>query len=144
VSHSPGAAAGAIAATTAAAVAAQAERSRREEEDMSPGLVANPDWEFKILRSHTAMFRREERLRSVLAQESRAGWDLAEKMDDHRLRLRRHVRHRSQDAALDFDAYRTWVGISTGRIVALVLLAAFGAMGAMVILVLAAVLLRVA
>jgi hypothetical protein len=106
-----------------AAAAAAAANSRREEEEMTPYPPGDPiaDWEFKILRSATAAFRRPERLRAILEEEARAGWTLLEKFDDGRIRLKRPASARQLDGKLDFDPYRTHVGPSEGRIVALVL-----------------------
>lgn len=118
---------GATAATSAAARAA-AEQARKEEEEMTP--YGRDDltegWEFKILRSMTNAFKDPEKLKTILEQESRAGWLLAEKFDDARIRLKRPTTAKSSDAQLDFDPYRTYVGISQNRYIAVVLLLSVG------------------
>lgn len=70
------------------------------------------DWEFKILRANTGAFRKPEVLRSVLTEEAKAGWQLVEKFDDNRLRLKRPGTAKTRDAQLSFDPYRTRYGIS--------------------------------
>ena len=73
-------------------------------------------WEFKILRSATGAFRRPERLRDVLQEESKAGWMLVEKFDNGRIRLKRPAGARSGDSSLGLDPYRTNVGLSEHRL----------------------------
>src|SRR5438105_3951490 len=110
--------------TSAALTAAAAARARQEEE-MTPYSTTDlaGNWEFKILRSATRKFRDPMVLHAVLAQEARAGWTLVEKFDDTRVRLKRPASARDGDAALDFDPYRTWTGISPAAFVILVMLA---------------------
>ena len=111
-----------------AAAAAAAEQLRQEEEEMTPYTpqeVTDP-WEFKILRSATGQFRDPVRLHSFLEEEARAGWTMIEKFDDGRVRLKRHASARATDAALGFDPYRTWVGISQTRLGLMVGFAAVG------------------
>ena len=69
--------------------------------------------EFKILQSQTPMFGDPDKLRAVLSEEARAGWDLVEKLDNYRIKLQRETSHRDNDANLDFDAYRSTVGVSS-------------------------------
>lgn len=64
-------------------------------------------WEFKIITSGTAAFRKADVMRKVIEEESLAGWQLVEKLDDHRIRLKRHESAKAEDARLPFDAYRT-------------------------------------
>lgn len=68
--------------------------------------------EFKVLHAQTPLFKDPEKLRSVLAEEAHAGWDLQEKLDNHRIKLQRETSHRDNDKDLDFDAYRSTVGVS--------------------------------
>ncbi|MEX2469225.1 MAG: hypothetical protein WD396_05660 [Pseudohongiellaceae bacterium] len=68
--------------------------------------------EYKVLHAQIPMFADPEKLRATLAEEARAGWDLVEKLDNHRIKLQRETSHREQDAGLDFDAYRSNVGVS--------------------------------
>lgn len=92
----------------------------KEEEDMTPysedGSLT--EWEFKIIRSGTGSFRHPDKLRMVLGEEAKAGWELVEKFDNNRVRLRRPVAARKDDSALDYDPYRTWIGVSEAGMVA--------------------------
>lgn len=94
--------------------AAEQARLRQEEEEMT--TYSREDladgWEFKILRSSTAAFRRADKLQRVLEEEARAGWTLVEKFDNSRVRLKRPVHARSGDKDLGFDPYRTQIGMS--------------------------------
>jgi hypothetical protein len=102
-----------------AAAAAAIRRQRQEEEEMTP--YSDKDladgWEFKILRSNTGAFRSPASLRKYLEEEGRAGWVLVEKFDNGRLRLKRPASARGADAELDFDPYRTQVGLSDAGMV---------------------------
>jgi len=69
--------------------------------------------EYKTLHSQTPLFSDPERLRAILAEEARAGWDLVEKQDNYRIKLQRETSHRDNDGNLDFDAYRSTVGVSS-------------------------------
>ena len=73
-------------------------------------------WEFKILRANTRRFRHREELDRVLAEEAQAGWELVEKFDDMRIRLKRRVESREGDRRLDFDPYRTQLGLGQGAL----------------------------
>ena len=121
---------GATTAATAAAAAAAA-RARKEEEEMTPYTEDDltEGWEFKILRSATSAFKNREKREAVLKEEARADWVLVEKFDDSRMRLKRPARAKESDANLDFDPYRTRVGITEGRLGLLILLAIFGTIG---------------
>jgi len=121
-----GAAAGGAAAAAAAA-AAHARRLRAEEEEMTPYAPQDLDgWEFKILRANTQRFRDPHELRRVLAEEAEAGWELVEKFDDHRLRLKRRTECRERDSQLLLDPYRTWVGMSNNALAWIILGATVG------------------
>ena len=89
-------------------------------EDLAAG------WEFKILRSATSRFKDPEFLRTVLVDEARAGWEILEKFDNSRVRVRRPAAARSGDANLGFDAYRTWVGITDNQLALRIVLTFFG------------------
>lgn len=78
-------------------------------------------WEFKILRSNMNAFRKPENLKKYLEEEGRAGWILVEKVDDNRLRFKRPASARRADATLDFDPYRTQVGVSDAGMVVVTL-----------------------
>ena len=77
----------------------------------------NQDWEFKIVRSDTAAFRRPEVLSRLLEEEARAGWVMLEKFDDSRIRFKRPRSARARDGLLpdDVDPYRTQYGAPVGR-----------------------------
>jgi hypothetical protein len=74
-------------------------------------------YEFKIIRSATGLFGRPENMRKALDEEAKAGWELVEKFDDNRLRLKRPLASRRDDRLLDFDPYRTWIGVSESGMV---------------------------
>ena len=83
-------------------------------------------WEFKILRSATGRFKDPDYLRAVLADEARAQWTMQEKFDNDRVRLKRPVAARASDAALGFDPYRTWVGITEIQLTVRIILGIVG------------------
>jgi len=101
-----------------AAAAAAKRRMNEEEEEMT---AYKPDefgaYEFKIIRSATGVFRKPERLRQILEEEARAGWELVEKFDNSRVRLKRRIDCRQRDYHLTQDPYRTNVGLSEGGVV---------------------------
>ena len=109
----------------AAGAAAAARRRMQEEEEMTTysSQELSDNWEFKILRSVRSAFRDTEKLKQVLAEESRAGWILVEKFDNGRIRLKRPAIAREMDGKLDFDPYRTSLGPSETQF-ALVIVAA--------------------
>src|SRR5208283_3353472 len=111
------------AGAAAASAAAEAERQRQEEEEMTKYSDADlqGDWEFKIVRSNLAGFRKPEVLQQVCAEEARAGWTLVEKFDNQRLRFKRPVSARAGDAGLGFDPYRTQYGMSQGALAGVIL-----------------------
>jgi hypothetical protein len=119
----------------AAGIAAAAQRRRRNEEEAMAGSYRADDiegWEFKILRSATRRaFGSAPALRAVLDEEARAGWELVEKFDDHRVRLKRRVDQRDLDRGLPFDPYRTWVGTHPSTIGLYALLGTLVFIGAM-------------
>lgn len=116
------------AAGGAAAAAAAAEAARREEEEMTTydRTDVDGDWEFKILRSTTGVFRDREKLQRILEEEARAGWELVEKFDNQRVRLKRRTSHRENDDLLEFDAYRTHAGMSEAKLALVILGTIFG------------------
>ena len=125
----------AITAATAAAAAATARRKKKEEEEMTPYTREDlaEGWEFKIVRSAN-MFKNPQKMRTALEEEARARWVLVEKFDDGRIRLKRPASAKESDANLDFDPYRTWVGISESRVVLFVLLAILFSIGLIVLI----------
>jgi hypothetical protein len=104
---------------------------RQEEEEMSSYSARDlaEDWEFKILRSTTAVFRDPVRLRAVLEEEARAGWSLIEKLDNGRVRLKRPASARGTDFALGFDPYRSYVGVMPARFVLTLVFSILGGVG---------------
>lgn len=76
------------------------------------------NYEFKILRSAISGFRSPETLAKALEEESVHGWQLVEKFDDARIRLKRPRGAKSRvntGAGAGTDPYRTQYGISDGR-----------------------------
>ncbi len=69
--------------------------------------------EFKTKQAQTPLFAGSKKLQEVLVAESKAGWDLLEKEDNYRIKLQRDISNRAGDKSLDFDAYRTTVGVSS-------------------------------
>lgn len=129
-----------MAGAGAAAAAAAAKRAAEEEEEaMTPysGDELADDWEFKIVRSSTGAFRRPENLSRLMADEARAGWQLVEKFDNSRVRFKRPRSARQRDAQLPdgVDAYRSHYGLSENAYVAVVLLAVFGGMGLLMLII---------
>jgi hypothetical protein len=113
-----------MSATAAAAAAHQ--KLREEEEEMTqyaPQDLAE-GWEFKILRSSTGACKRPERLQQFLAEEARMGWQMVEKFDNSRVRLKRPVSARRNDHvnANGIDPYRTHVGLSESKLAVLIVL----------------------
>ena len=74
------------------------------------------DWEFKIVRSATAKFKRASVVRQLIEEEARAGWELLEKFDDSRIRFKRRVEQRAGDANRELDPYRTHYGWSSEQL----------------------------
>lgn len=113
--------------SAAAAAAAALRRRNQDEEECMTQYSAEElaqGWEFKIVRSNFASFRKPAVLQQVCEEEAGAGWTLVEKFDDQRLRFKRPITERGR-AAPGIDPYRTNYGSPTGlRIAALVLIAA--------------------
>ena len=57
-------------------------QQQQEEEDMAEYAQDDlrKDWEFKIVRSDSAVFRKPEVLNRLLEEEAQAGWVLLEKL----------------------------------------------------------------
>lgn len=83
-------------------------------------------WEFKILRSATAKFKRPDMLRTYLDEEAGNGWELVEKFDDSRIRLKRKTEHRDRDRDARTDPYRTFVGMTPSQLAGWILVGVFG------------------
>lgn len=99
----------------AAAQVAEEDRQRRVEEEEEMNMM-NSDYsgtvEYKIIRSATGAFKDPAKFQAALDAEGIAGWDLVEKLDNHRARLRRSTECRKNDAGLGQDPYRIQVGMS--------------------------------
>ena len=103
------------------AAAAKAAKDRAEEEKMTNYRSDDLDgWEFKIMRSSMGKFRKPEAIRALCVQEAKAGWEMLEKFDNHRIRFKRRVEKRSQDQYLESDPYRSSADSFNGRVVALI------------------------
>ncbi|MDH3892361.1 MAG: hypothetical protein OEV49_14900 [candidate division Zixibacteria bacterium] len=106
-----------INAAIIAAAAAKAAKDRAEEEKMTTYKSDDLDkWEFKIVRSSTGKFKKPEAVRTLCAQEAKAGWELLEKFDNCRIRFKRRVEKRAQDQYLEVDPYRSSVSSLDGRL----------------------------
>lgn len=109
--------------------AAQEKRRQDEQEEEEMTKYTNEDlennWEFKIVRSETGAFRKQQTFQSLLQEEQIAGWELVEKLDDRRVRLKRRKEDRRKDAMLPqgYDPYRTNYGSSTARPIVLIIIA---------------------
>ena len=111
-----------------AAIAAQEKKKQEEEEELMAEFMNQDqtgDWEYKIIRGTLGAFRNEGRMHRALEEEANASWELAMKLDDERLVLRRHRSASKYDSTLDPDVrpYRTdYGGKTVVLIVALLLL----------------------
>lgn len=84
-----------------------------EELDSNPDLELLMDVEYKIVQANTPLFSNTEKMNAILAEEAPAGWQLVEKMDNYKLRLRRDISARDNDSNLSFDPYRCQVGVNS-------------------------------
>lgn len=82
--------------TSVPVMAGAAARRRRlllekEEEEMTLYEQGDldGDWEFKIVRSPTAAFHKQEAFEQLIEEEARASWVMLEKLDDRRVRFKR-------------------------------------------------------
>jgi hypothetical protein len=105
---------GAWIAVTAGAAAKRRQMLLAEEEDMTQYTQDDlkNDWEFKIVRSDTPVFRKPEVLSKLIEEEAQAGWIMLEKLDDSRVRFKRSRSAHARDAYLPdgVDPYRTRYG----------------------------------
>jgi len=110
-----------------AAAAAKRRQNYEEEEEVTPmNTDTSGAFEYKIIRSVTKAFRNPAFFQQTLQEEAQAGWQLVEKLDDDRVRLRRSVECRSNDAHLTQDPYRTRIGMGEVKLVFVVLGSVFG------------------
>jgi hypothetical protein len=113
-------------------IAAAEQKKQQEEEEslMAEFIKQDPsgDWEYKIIRGTLGSFGSEARMRRALEAESNASWELAMKLDDERMLLRRPRSASRFDETLGPDArpYRTDYGGKTILIVVAVLLLILG------------------
>jgi len=85
-------------------------------------------WEFKIVRSATRWFHQPEGLAAVLEEESWAGWELLEILDDQCLRFKR-LKTAGQTVKFlppGYDPYRTQLGSSQDPLAAHMALSILG------------------
>ncbi|GGG49897.1 hypothetical protein GCM10011403_03770 [Pseudohongiella nitratireducens] len=68
--------------------------------------------EYKVIQATTPYFGKLENLQQVLEEEEESGWELVEKLDNYKIRVQRHISHRSDDRNRSRDPYRTQVGPS--------------------------------
>ncbi len=117
----------------AAAAAAKRKRDDEEEEEVTP-FNSDPSGavEYKIIRSVTSAFRNPAKFRAALEEEARAGWELVEKLDDARVRLRRSIAWRQKDGELAQDPYRTRVGMRESMLALWIVLGSLALVGLMV------------
>ncbi len=114
-----------MSAGAAAAAAARRRREQEEEEDMTL-MNTEPSGaiEYKIIRSATGAFKDPAKFRAALDEEARAGWELVEKLDNSRARLRRSTECRKRDADVGQDPYRIQVGMSETALALWIIVAA--------------------
>jgi hypothetical protein len=100
----------------ASAVAAARHRMLEEEEEMInySGQDLTGEWEFKIVRANTGVFRNPAELEKLVKEEAVAGWTLLEKFDNSRVRFKRPITARQNDSHLPqgVDPYRTHYGMN--------------------------------
>lgn len=104
-----------------AAHAAQEQRKQEQEEEEMTNYTQEDlekDWEFKIVRAGSGAFRNPDIFQALLEEESIAGWELVEKLDDRRVRFkrRRELRRRDDTLPPGLDPYRTHFGRDTQRL----------------------------
>lgn len=120
----------------------QEKHERQEEEQMTNYTHADlqDGWEFKIVRSATGAFKRPDFMANVLDEEALSGWQLVEKFDDNRLRLKRAGGAGRKDDFLPggVDPYRTHYGMSENRLAVLWVLASIAVIAGVIGLVIMA------
>ena len=110
----------------AVAAAAEQERQRKEEQELVEMLHSEDSegrYEYKILRSYGHAFGNNTKMQAALEQEAPAGWEMAVKLDNGRLMLRRQRSMRQTDSLLPqgVDPYRVYTGANTPLVIGLVL-----------------------
>jgi hypothetical protein len=130
------------AAASAAAAAARRRREQEEEEMTTYGSGdLNQDWEFKIVRANTPVFRRRKHLERLLAREAQAGWVMVEKFDNLRIRFKRPREARMNDVNLPpgVDPYRVHYGLPPTAFALVLMLTIFACIGVVILAVVLAV-----
>jgi hypothetical protein len=117
----------------AAAAAAEQQRHLREEEEEMTNYSSQElagEWEFKIVRANTRVFRNPAVLEKLIKEEAQAGWVMLEKFDDSRVRFRRPRSARENDYRLPagVDPYRTQYGMDPTKLTLLILGIVLGGM----------------
>ncbi len=115
---------GAVAGGAIAAIIA-AKKKKDEQNEEEELTKYNSDemekWEFKIMRSALGKYGKYENVKKLCDEEAKAGWELLEVFDQHRIRFRRPVERRSMDSHLEINPYRTSGGSVGGAKVALII-----------------------
>lgn len=114
---------------SAGAAGAAAARRRQEHEEEEAALMntdPSGNFEYKIVRSITKAFKNPTFFQQTLQEEAQAGWQLVEKLDDGRVRLRRTIEWRTKDGQLNQDPYRTQIGMGEMKMVFVILGSIFG------------------
>ena len=100
-------------------------RLQQEEEELNHHTegIMSENWEYKIVRSTTKAFKKPRNMAKALEGESLGGWDLFEKLDDGRLRMRRPSSERREDnlRPSGYDPYRIQYGMSEEGLAAAVI-----------------------
>ncbi len=91
--------------------------------------------EYKVVQSTTPLFAKIQNIEEVMAEESKAGWRLVEKLDNYKMRLQRDISHRANDKSLSFDPYRTQVGVNNALIYGITTVVTLGVVYAIFVLV---------
>ena len=68
--------------------------------------------EYKVITSNTPLFANTAKLKQVMDEEAKAGWDLEEKLDNFKVRVSRDKSARDNDDGCPIDPYRTHVGMN--------------------------------
>jgi len=120
-------------AGASAGAAAEAARRRLMEEEEEMTHYSTPDlegeWEFKIVRANTGVFRNPAELDKLVKEEAPAGWILLEKFDNSRVRFKRPLSARQNDGRLPqgVDPYRTQYGMNPALFVTILTVVIVGA-----------------
>jgi hypothetical protein len=107
----------------AAAYRLKKQREQEEEEDVTHLTDPAAAFEYKIIRG---AFQKPDKLRAMLDEEARAGWELFELLDAARARLRRPTTCRARDSELTQDPYRTTYLVGQGPAAVKFVLVVFG------------------